>query len=515
MAMKKLAGFLAVMFSVAAIAAGAVAIAPSGAVTKAPASLAGKPFGYAFHPEVASTMAAGAVAHTQSTGNGFLGIFQAASTTPMQVSVNGAAPIRLGEGDFKYGLVAAGSYAISALRGGKVVATGTVFVGTSQDVTALIYLRPYQGYGKPTITGFINDRSAPPIGQSKVVVRNTSTSSSVDVYLNGIEVASALRNYSSSPISVSTIVPSGQVKIVVTRHGQPITKPLYYEVGTLLPGNLLNVFVVGAFGTSYQFLTNAITLGAGYRLYAADGGVFSFGNASFYGSMGGTPLNKPVVGAASTSVGLGYWEVAADGGIFSFGNAGFYGSAGDLTLNKPVVGMASKSDDSGYWLVASDGGIFSYGGAHFFGSMGRHPLNRPIVGMAATPDGKGYWLVASDGGVFAFGNAHLHGSMGGVPLNKPIVDIIPTADGGGYWLIASDGGVFSFGDATFYGSTGGMVLNQPIVSGVSTPDSLGYWLVASDGGVFSFGDAGFYGSTGSIVLNKPVVAATGVGGPLG
>jgi hypothetical protein len=34
----------------------------------------------------------------------------------------------------------------------------------------------------------------------------------------------------------------------------------------------------------------------GYNLTAADGGIFSFGNATFYGSMGGTVLNKPVVG---------------------------------------------------------------------------------------------------------------------------------------------------------------------------------------------------------------------------
>ncbi len=30
------------------------------------------------------------------------------------------------------------------------------------------------------------------------------------------------------------------------------------------------------------------------------GMIFSFGNAAFYGSMGGTPLNKPIVGMAST-----------------------------------------------------------------------------------------------------------------------------------------------------------------------------------------------------------------------
>ncbi|EQD47373.1 hypothetical protein B1B_12363, partial [mine drainage metagenome] len=34
----------------------------------------------------------------------------------------------------------------------------------------------------------------------------------------------------------------------------------------------------------------------------------------------------------------GYWEVAADGGVFSFGDARFYGSMGDKRINRPVVG---------------------------------------------------------------------------------------------------------------------------------------------------------------------------------
>jgi hypothetical protein len=33
--------------------------------------------------------------------------------------------------------------------------------------------------------------------------------------------------------------------------------------------------------------------------------------------------------------------VAADGGIFSFGDAQFFGSTGAMTLNKPIVGMAT------------------------------------------------------------------------------------------------------------------------------------------------------------------------------
>ncbi|WP_200891146.1 hypothetical protein, partial [Acidithrix ferrooxidans] len=76
-------------------------------------------------------------------------------------------------------------------------------------------------------------------------------------------------------------------------------------------------------------------------------------------------LNKPIVGMAATPDGKGYWLVASDGGIFTYGDAGFYGSAGAIPLNKPIVGMAATPDGKGYWLVASDGGIFTYGDAAF------------------------------------------------------------------------------------------------------------------------------------------------------
>jgi hypothetical protein len=116
----------------------------------------------------------------------------------------------------------------------------------------------------------------------------------------------------------------------------------------------------------------------------------------------------------------GYWLVASDGGVFTEGNAQFYGSTGNIVLNKPIVGMAATPDLKGYWLVASDGGVFTEGDAPFEGSTGNIHLNQPIVGMAATPDGKGYWLVASDGGVFSEGDAVFEGSTGNIVLNKPI-----------------------------------------------------------------------------------------------
>ncbi|MHB1890691.1 MAG: IPT/TIG domain-containing protein, partial [Acidimicrobiales bacterium] len=79
----------------------------------------------------------------------------------------------------------------------------------------------------------------------------------------------------------------------------------------------------------------------------------------------------------------GYWEVASDGGIFSF-HAPFYGSMGGKPLDKPVVGMAEDPATGGYWEVASDGGIFSFH-APFYGSMGGKPLDKPVVGMAEDP----------------------------------------------------------------------------------------------------------------------------------
>ncbi len=72
----------------------------------------------------------------------------------------------------------------------------------------------------------------------------------------------------------------------------------------------------------------------------------------------------------ATPDGNGYWLVASDGGVFSYGDATFYGSTGAIHLNKPIVGMAASPTGRGYWLVASDGGIFSYGDAQFHGSSG-------------------------------------------------------------------------------------------------------------------------------------------------
>jgi SpoIID/LytB domain protein len=232
----------------------------------------------------------------------------------------------------------------------------------------------------------------------------------------------------------------------------------------------------------------------GYWMLGDDGGVFTFGNAQFYGSMGGLPLNKPIVALVPTPSGRGYYEVASDGGLFTYGDAVFHGSMGGKPLNMPFVGMAPTRSYGGYWLVASDGGIFAFGDAAFYGSMGGAPLNKPIVGMTASPSGKGYWFVASDGGIFAYGDAAFFGSTGGQSLRKPIVAMASTPTGAGYWLAASDGGIFAYGNAGFFGSVPGSNPNATITGMAATFDGGGYMLVGNKGDVYSYGSAPQFGN---------------------
>src|SRR4051812_18239092 len=80
------------------------------------------------------------------------------------------------------------------------------------------------------------------------------------------------------------------------------------------------------------------------------------------GGGGAAPAHPAAAAAAGPDVApRGYWMVASDGGVFSYGDAGFYGSTGGTKLNRPVVGMAATPTGRGYWMVATDGGIFSFG----------------------------------------------------------------------------------------------------------------------------------------------------------
>jgi hypothetical protein len=52
-------------------------------------------------------------------------------------------------------------------------------------------------------------------------------------------------------------------------------------------------------------------------------------------------LQAPIVGMAPTRDGQGYWLAGADAGVFTFGDATFSGSVAGVPLNAPVVGIAA------------------------------------------------------------------------------------------------------------------------------------------------------------------------------
>jgi hypothetical protein len=273
----------------------------------------------------------------------------------------------------------------------------------------------------------------------------------------------------------------------------------------------------------------------GYRLLGGDGGVFSFGHDTFFGSAASTPSNCAAnttdrtlpngtcFSMATTPTNKGYWILNGDTlKVFHFGDATDFGEpatqfAGTSREFVPTgVSIVASPDGLGYWVLVKGlngaGRVLGFGDAVAHGDTttiathtGQGFTGEP-VGLAVDATGNGYWEVHSDGGVFAFGDARFFGSMGGRHLNAPIVGMTPTASGLGYWLVASDGGVFAFGDAHFAGSMGGKHLNAPIVGIAHDPDSAGYWLAASDGGVFTFGGAPFLGSMGGRTLARPVFA---------
>jgi hypothetical protein len=109
----------------------------------------------------------------------------------------------------------------------------------------------------------------------------------------------------------------------------------------------------------------------------------------------------------------GYWIFGSDGGVFSYGDAPYLGSLPGLNVkpNAPIVGGAATESGNGYWMCSTDGGIFCFGDAQFHGSMGGTPMNGECVGMGASGDG--YWLLGRDGGIFAF-DVPFHGSAVGL-----------------------------------------------------------------------------------------------------
>jgi hypothetical protein len=330
----------------------------------------------------------------------------------------------------------------------------------------------------------------------------------------------------------------------------------FVGVGTVAAASPASVHTVTPYRASVVMAS--MPDGKGYWVAGIDGGVFTFGDAQFYGSLPGIGINvSDIVAMASTPDGKGYWLVGADGGLFTFGDAQFYGLLPGVLgrpAPSPVTGFAPTPDGHGYWMVTSDGGIFTFGDAQFYGSLpginitpngARIAQSETLFAyvassqlfIQATPDGGGYWVADSSGNVYCFGDARYFGTLSeelgsandrsanatasahdlekGYPTTVPITAFVATPDGGGYMMAGTNGNVYTFGDAYSHGSLSSAGIDVPpvTITGytrpssvdvniplstigdlIRTPDGDGYWMASLNGGVFSFGDAQFYGS---------------------
>ncbi|MGH7671826.1 MAG: CAP domain-containing protein [Gemmatimonadales bacterium] len=118
----------------------------------------------------------------------------------------------------------------------------------------------------------------------------------------------------------------------------------------------------------------------------------------------------------------GYWVLDSDGGVFTFGDAGYYGSVPALrAAGTPIpavttVALAPTPSGRGYWVLDSDGGVFTFGDAPF---RGAGPLaypggtRIPATDLVASDSGAGYWVLFANGAVAHYGDAVHEGSLGG------------------------------------------------------------------------------------------------------
>ena len=244
----------------------------------------------------------------------------------------------------------------------------------------------------------------------------------------------------------------------------------------------------------------------GYYIVSNYGEVWAYGNAPDSGQNGhlvvsrrgapyvyGQSYATDIVGIATDPAG-GIWTIGADGGIFSYHGAFFYGSMGGKALNKPMIGMAATPNGGGYWSTAGDGGVFAFGNAQYQGRDYYNPPPTTTPTAAPTPPpptassgptttktyqgtivtyiGGKPVLTATPIQVTATGVLNT-GAVNNPKVNAPIVSGLATSSNG-YLLVGSNGGVYSRGSAVFRGSLGSKTIGD-IVSSVSTPDHGGGW----------------------------------------
>jgi hypothetical protein len=103
----------------------------------------------------------------------------------------------------------------------------------------------------------------------------------------------------------------------------------------------------------------------------------------------------------------GYILLNHDGGMYSFGDAPFYGDAHLDNLGGAAAGFAYTQDGKGYWIVGENGDVYPFGDAATLPGPAPNP-NVLYEGIVSTPGHDGYWLFDYLGDVYAYGDAVLY-----------------------------------------------------------------------------------------------------------
>jgi peptidoglycan hydrolase-like protein with peptidoglycan-binding domain len=299
--------------------------------------------------------------------------------------------------------------------------------------------------------------------------------------------------------------------------------------------------------------------GDGYWIVSSDGGVFTYGAASFYGSAGGSGSYTDFIDGSVAPNGEGYWLVRQTGGVYSYGAVAYHGGVGSCTQATALLDVGG----SHYFTFVINGQTFVYyngtgSGTVVFGASGvldsdgnavspiqmnvsRIDPTGLILTMTASPiaagvgDGAavsnnddtiivpdGTLVTATSDTTVTISNAILvttetpATTVAGLntAFGSSNMPLVASVSGGSVQVVSTTyGSTVSFTVAVDTGSpatyTGSGV---PATAICSTKTGSGYWVLPADGVVHPFGDAVHYGNAGSPEDNPAVDMEISFGG---
>jgi len=94
----------------------------------------------------------------------------------------------------------------------------------------------------------------------------------------------------------------------------------------------------------------------------------------------------------------GYWLLDRAGAIYTFGDATFHGTLADHNITATAIALAPTPTGNGYTICDNTGAIYTFGDATFHGALADH---QEVTGLVASD--AGYCILDATGRVFTFG----------------------------------------------------------------------------------------------------------------